>query len=89
MARELLQQLGNTPFFQKEKPTPLDEAGQLTWYLGNVFYPAIGEILDYLNDYQEFRDANLEQLLTIGFCPCGDRDVNPVVTTQITRHVSE
>ena len=37
LARELLQQLGNTPFFQKEKPTPLDEAGQLTWYLGNVF----------------------------------------------------
>jgi len=89
LARELLQQLGNTPFFQKEKPTPLDEAGQLTWYLGNVFYPAIGEILDYLNDYQEFRDANLEQLLTIGFWPGGDRDGNPFVTTQITRQVSE
>ncbi|MBS25223.1 MAG: phosphoenolpyruvate carboxylase [Gammaproteobacteria bacterium] len=89
LARELLQQLGNTPFFQKEKPTPLDEAGQLTWYLGNVFYPAIGEIHDYLHDYQEFRDADLEQLLTIGFWPGGDRDGNPFVTTQITRQVSE
>ena len=89
LARELLQQLGNTPFFQKEKPTPLDEAGQLTWYLGNVFYPAIGEILDYLHDYQEFRDANLEQLLTIGFWPGGDRDGNPFVTTEITHQVSE
>ena len=89
LARELLQQLGNTPFFLKEKPTPLDEAGQLTWYLGNVFYPAIGEILDYLHDYQEFRDANLEQLLAIGFWPGGDRDGNPFVTTEITRKVSE
>ena len=32
-----LQQLGKTPFFKKEKPTPYDEALSLLWYLENVF----------------------------------------------------
>ena len=89
LARSLLQQLGNTPFFQKEKPSPLDEAGQLSWYLGNVFYPAIGDVLDYLNDYQKDREATQDQLLSIGFWPGGDRDGNPFVTTTITRQVAE
>ena len=40
----LLAQLGRTPFFKKKKPTPLDEARSLIWYLSNVFYPAVGEI---------------------------------------------
>jgi phosphoenolpyruvate carboxylase len=88
LARNLLQQLGNTPFLQKEKPTPLDEARQLSWYLGNVFYPAIGGILDNLHDYQNERDAAQDQLLSIGFWPGGDRDGNPFVTTEITRQVA-
>src|SRR5688500_5436462 len=33
-----LQQLGKTPFLNKEKPTPYDEAMSLIWYLENVFY---------------------------------------------------
>ncbi len=33
-----LQQLGKTPFFKKQKPTPFDEAMSLIWYLDNVFY---------------------------------------------------
>jgi phosphoenolpyruvate carboxylase len=35
-----LQQLGKTPFFKKQKPTPYDEAISLVWYLENVFYAA-------------------------------------------------
>ena len=49
-ARGLMQQLGNTPFFNKEKPTPLDEAVNLGWYLGNIFYPAIGRIHNRLTE---------------------------------------
>ena len=30
--KQLLSQLGKTPFFKKEKPTPLDEAISLIWY---------------------------------------------------------
>jgi phosphoenolpyruvate carboxylase len=40
-----LQQLGKTPLFKKQKPTPFDEAVSLIWYLENVFYEAIGDVL--------------------------------------------
>src|SRR5690606_36606982 len=33
----LLEQLGKTPFIKKEKPTPVDEAVSLAWFLENVF----------------------------------------------------
>jgi phosphoenolpyruvate carboxylase len=36
--KELLAQLGKTPFIQNEKPNPFDEAVSLIWYLENVFY---------------------------------------------------
>ncbi len=42
--RDLLQQLGKTPFFQKQKPTPLDEANRLTYYLRDTLFPAIGQL---------------------------------------------
>jgi len=43
-----LQQLGKTPFFNKQKPTPYDEAISLIWYLENVFYAAAGKIITTL-----------------------------------------
>ena len=44
----LLQQLGKTAFINKEKPTPFDEAVSLMWFLENVFYNAIPEIITML-----------------------------------------
>lgn len=86
--RDLLQQLGNTPFFQKQKPTPYDEAVLLTWYLGNIFYPAIGDLVDPLAArYPEQVNSNSE-LVSIGFWPGGDRDGNPFVTTDTTLKVA-
>lgn len=86
--RDLLQQLGNTPFFQKQKPTPYDEAVLLTWYLGHIFYPAIGDLVDPLAArYPEQVNANSE-LVSIGFWPGGDRDGNPFVTTETTLRVA-
>jgi phosphoenolpyruvate carboxylase len=86
--RDLLQQLGNTPFFQKQKPTPYDEALLLTWYLGHIFYPAIGELVDPLAaKYPDQVNANSE-LVSIGFWPGGDRDGNPFVTTETTLRVA-
>src|SRR5688572_32548965 len=32
----------------KEKPTPFDEAVSLSWFLENVFYPVIPEIISKL-----------------------------------------
>lgn len=86
--RDLLQQLGNTPFFQKQKPTPYDEAVLLTWYLGHIFYPAVGELVDPLAEkFPEQVNANSE-LVSIGFWPGGDRDGNPFVTTDTTLRVA-
>ena len=40
----LLQQLGKTPFVNKEKPTPLDEAMSIIFYLRYIYYDTIGEL---------------------------------------------
>lgn len=86
--RELLQQLGNTPFIRKDKPSPYDEAVLLTWYLGNIFYPVMGEIVDKLSE--QFRDEirHNAQIMTIGFWPGGDRDGNPYVKVETTLRVA-
>ncbi len=86
--RGLLQQLGNTPFSRKEKPSPYDEAVLLSWYLGNIFYPVMGQIVDKLASQYEQEIAQNRQLMTIGFWPGGDRDGNPFVTVAITRRVA-
>ncbi|MBT6018559.1 phosphoenolpyruvate carboxylase, partial [bacterium] len=36
--RDVLIQLGWTPFFKKRKPSPFEEASKLVWYLENVFF---------------------------------------------------
>ena len=87
--RDLLQQLGNTPFFRKEKPSPYDEAALLSWYLSNVFYSAAGELVDRLAKSHPESVARNRELITIGFWPGGDRDGNPYVTIDTTRRVAE
>jgi phosphoenolpyruvate carboxylase len=84
-----LQQLGKTPFFKKEKPTPYDEALSLLWYLENVFFAAAGRILSFLKS--QFPDAVHENnpIIKMGFWPGGDRDGNPFVNTEITLKVAD
>lgn len=84
-----LQQLGKTPFFKKEKPTPYDEALSLLWYLENVFFAAAGRISAFLKN--QFGDTFNEKnpVLKMGFWPGGDRDGNPFVTTDITLKVAD
>ncbi|AZQ44365.1 phosphoenolpyruvate carboxylase [Nonlabens ponticola] len=84
----LLAQLGKTPFFKKEKPTPFDEATSLVWYLENIFYHAIGNIYDYVKSNLPNNIDFKNQLIEVGFWPGGDRDGNPFVTTQITLDVA-
>ena len=87
--KQLLAQLGRTPFFKKKKPTPLDEARSLIWYLSNVFYPAIGEIQAYVQRHI-FQDEVLSsETVKLGFWPGGDRDGNPFVTTEITQKTAQ
>jgi phosphoenolpyruvate carboxylase len=79
----LLQQLGLTPMYRRKKPTPLDEAVALIWYLENIFYKTIGNIIEDLK--VRFPDIDINpSLIRLGFWPGGDRDGNPFVTAQIT-----
>ena len=87
--KQLLAQLGKTPFIQNEKPNPYDEAVSLIWYLENVFYATSGEIVHYLQKNILQGDAIKNQLIKLGFWPGGDRDGNPFVTTEITLKVAE
>ncbi len=81
----LLQQLGRTPFFKKEKPTPFDEALALIWYLENVFYPAAGEIVSEIKRVFPDEQIDTARLIRMGFWSGGDRDGNPFVTVETTR----
>ncbi len=83
----LLMQLGKTPFFNKNKPSPVDEAVSLAWFLENVFYQATSSIQSQIDN--EFDISNLHQLIELGFWPGGDRDGNPNVTKESTKKVSE
>lgn len=84
-----LQQLGKTPFLNKEKPTPYDEAMSLTWYLENVFYAAAGRIISFINNQFPQTMTENNPIINMGFWPGGDRDGNPNVTCATTLKVAE
>ena len=87
--KQLLAQLGKTPFIQNEKPNPFDEAVSLIWYLENVFYKTSGEMVQYLQKNIFNGNSIKNPLIKLGFWPGGDRDGNPFVTTEITLKVAE
>ena len=87
--KQLLAQLGKTPFIQSEKPNPFDEAVSLIWYLENVFYETSGEMVHYLQKNIFNGNSIQNPLIKLGFWPGGDRDGNPFVTTEITLKVAE
>ena len=86
---QLLAQLGITPFFKHQKPSPLDEAVNLIWYLENVFYHSASAVYNYIQSNILDNKANPNEIINLGFWPGGDRDGNPFVTTEITLKVAE
>jgi len=89
LINQLLAQLGKTPFFKHEKPTPYDEAINLIWYLENVFYYAISKVYGYIQSNIFNGELIDNEIIDLGFWPGGDRDGNPYVTTQITLDVAK
>ena len=83
-----LQQLGKTPFFKNEKPTPYDEAISLIWYLENVFYHAAGRMRSFLKTTLKEAISHSNPIIQMGFWPGGDRDGNPYVTVDTTLKVA-
>ena len=49
--KKLLVQLGKTPFYKKEKPSPYEEAVSLIWFLENVFYHSASTIYNYIDEH--------------------------------------
>src|SRR3954464_11970183 len=83
-----LQQLAKTPFFNKEKPTPYDEAMSLLWFMENIFYPATGQMItDVKSQFPETMKSQ-HAIFGMGFWPGGDRDGNPNVNTATTLKVA-
>lgn len=85
----LLQQLGKTPFVNKERPTPLDEALSIIFYLRYVYYDTIGELYKKLKQSFGSEHFDMHQdVFQLGFWPGGDRDGNPFVTADVTLKVA-
>lgn len=85
----LLQQLGKTPFVNKEKPTPIDEALSIITYLRFVYYETVGDLFTKIK--RTFSNDNFqlhEDIIQLGFWPGGDRDGNPFVTAEVTKRVA-
>lgn len=86
---QTLQQLGLTSFTKRSKPTPLEEAKNIIYYLRNVYYDAISDfyskVKTKLGKGVNFDNTNL---IKIGFWPGGDRDGNPFVTAGVTHEVA-
>ncbi|MGC6479677.1 MAG: phosphoenolpyruvate carboxylase [Flavobacteriaceae bacterium] len=87
--KTLLSQLGKTPFYQKKKPTPFDEAVSLIWFLENVFYHSASSIVNYIDQNILPKDSFENSIFDFGFWPGGDRDGNPFVTPEITLQTAE
>jgi len=84
----LLQQLGKTPFLNKQKPTPYDEAVSLIWFLENIFYNSISDIISEYKNSLSFLDPEQNLVVRMGFWPGGDRDGNPFVKADTTYKVA-
>lgn len=87
--KKLMAQLGKTPFFKKQKPSPYDEAVRLIWYLENVFYHSVSKIYNYIQQNILKGETLENNVIDLGFWPGGDRDGNPFVTTEITLKVAK
>ncbi len=86
---KLLQQLAFTSFYKETKPSPVDEANSLIWYLENVFYDAVLSIHKSVFTLLPTNGLVNENLIELGFWPGGDRDGNPNVTSDVTLTVAE
>ncbi len=87
---KLLKQLGKTKFIKKTKPTPLDEAVSLIWYLENVFYHSISKVANRIDQFVfEGNGVPDNSFVELGFWPGGDRDGNPFVDAETTLKVAD
>lgn len=84
-----LNQLGLTSLINVHKPTPLDEAKNIIYFLRNLYYNAVGDLYTHIKKDIRNEAFNNPGILKLGFWPGGDRDGNPYVTSEITLQVAD
>lgn len=84
-----LQQLGLTSLLNAEKPTPLDEAQNIIYFMRNVYYRAAGDLYTYIKESVGLKSFENPGIIRLGFWPGGDRDGNPNVSANITNAVAD
>lgn len=84
-----LQQLGLTSLINAKKPTPLDEAKNIIYFLRNIYYEAVGELYSHIKKNIHNSGFDNPNIIKLGFWPGGDRDGNPFVTAGITMNVAD
>lgn len=89
--RQLIAQSWHTDEIRKQRPSPVDEA---KWGFAVVENSLWQGVPNYLRELNEQLEENLGYKLPVDFVPVrftswmgGDRDGNPNVTADITRHV--
>lgn len=87
-AHNLLHQLGLTPFFQAQAPTPYEEAVRQTWYLEHVFFQALPALALRVAQSTGVEPERAADAFSLGFWPGGDRDGNPFVDAGTTLRVA-
>ncbi len=85
----ILQQLGLTSLINSEKPTPLDEAKNVIYFIRNFYYDAVGELYSLIKSNSLDDNFDNPRLIQLGFWPGGDRDGNPFVNSDITIEVAD
>ncbi len=84
-----LQQLGLTSLVNAKKPTPLDEARNIIYFLRSVYYDAVGEFFKEITKNLPGRKFDNTNVIQLGFWPGGDRDGNPFVDADTTAAVAD
>ena len=84
-----LQQLGLTSLMNAKKPTPLDEAKNIIYFLRSVYYDAVGDFYAHIKRMIPMDGFDNPDIIQLGFWPGGDRDGNPFVTAETTARVAD
>ncbi|GAB4100861.1 phosphoenolpyruvate carboxylase [Sinomonas halotolerans] len=87
---ELMDQMWQTDELRQVRPTPIDEARNAVYYLGEILTGAMPEVLDELSGLLAEHGVRLPEdraPLRFGSWIGGDRDGNPNVTPEVTREI--
>ncbi len=72
-----------------KKPTPLDEAKNIIYFLRSVYYDAVGDFYAHIKKMIPTDGFDNPGIIQLGFWPGGDRDGNPFVTAETTAQVAD